>query len=349
MANTKRARKKVASPETSVKKKGSVKATNQAAQSTVKSHQTEPTKLNERSRITRSTAQPDQSYLRQQPAFPKVLALSIESVLSSSSSSDANDDDDDDANDNDHDNEDGPPKVQSKKNHNYKTTGEEDEDIDKDDAFYSPDENEDDDDDDDNGAHDDDDGMMDSDIEIMCNNVMQANEYKKSSVAKERKLTNRKQYDKQRIMDAKVGAINATEFSGQTSPTIRPMTEVEAFPLKKNHTFNDKNILLLRIAEEANLRGIRLHVLKSNPMSVHVRGYKFVVRANFSTLKGWHCSRVQCREGEYQPLAEDAKYGDDEAGETNDDEQAGADEEEEEEDDDETDHGKTIFIILLML
>ena len=75
--------------------------------------------------------------------------------------------------------------------------------------------------------------MMDSDIEIMCNNVMQANEYKNSSVAKERKLTNRKQYDKQRILDAKVGAINATEFSGQTSPTIRPMTEVEAFPLKK--------------------------------------------------------------------------------------------------------------------
>ena len=135
--------------------------------------------MNERSRVTRSTAQPDQSYLRQQPAFPKVLALRIEDVLSSSSS----DDDDDDANENDHNNEDGPPKVQSKQNHNYKTTGEEDDDIDKDDAFYSPDENEDDDDDDYNGAHDDDDGMMDSDIEIMCNNVMQANEYKKSSVA----------------------------------------------------------------------------------------------------------------------------------------------------------------------
>ena len=40
---------------------------------------------------------------------------------------------------------------------------------------------------------------------------------------------------------------------------------------------------------------------------------------------------MQCREGEYSPLAEDAKYGDDEAGETNDDEQAGAEEEEEEE------------------
>ena len=82
-------------------------------------------------------------------------------------------------------------------------------------------------------------------------------------------------------------------------------------------------------------------------MSVHVRGYKFVVRANFSTLKGWHCSRVQCREGEYQPLAEDANYGDDEAGETNDDEQAGA-EEEEEDDDDETDHGKTYYFIFLI-
>ncbi len=58
---------------------------------------------------------------------------------------------------------------------------------------------------------------------------------------------------------------------------------------------------------------------------------------------------MQCREGEYSPLAEDAKYGDDEAGETIDDEQACAEEEEEEEDDDnETDHGKTFSIILLI-
>ena len=354
MANTTRARKKVASPPPKEKKgkssppqrqkKGKSQSTKSNKNATSVSQSSEPTKSIQRSRVTRSTAPPDDRYLRQQPAFPAVLALHMETVLSSSSS-----DDDEKKDDEDDDDDDDNPIIQSKNNHNYKTTGEDDDDDgEKEDEFYSPDEDEEEDEDDDDNGADEGEEDLDSDIEIMCQNVMQANEYKNSAGKKVRKLANRKQYDKQRILDAKLGAINTNEFTGYMSPTIRPMTEVEAMGLKKNHTFNDKNILLLRIAEEANLRGIRLHVLKSNSMSVHVRGYKFVVRANFSTLKGWHCSRVQCREGEFTPLAEDAKYENVEDGDDKEDEQPGA-EEDEDEDDEETDHGENCFVLLLII
>ena len=59
---------------------------------------------------------------------------------------------------------------------------------------------------------------------------MQANEYKSTSVDKVRKLANCTQYDKQHILDVISGAINATVFTGQSSPTIRPMTEEPTYP-----------------------------------------------------------------------------------------------------------------------
>ena len=58
------------------------------------------------------------------------------------------------------------------------------------------------------------------------------------------------------------------------------------------------------------MRGIHTHTLKSNPLSLHVRGYQFVVRANFNSMKGWHCTRVECREGEYSQTEDDKKYAD---------------------------------------
>jgi len=118
-------------------------------------------------------------------------------------------------------------------------------------------------------------------------------------------------YDQQRKFDAKSGIISSTTISGDCSPTILPMVDVQTSPLCKNHTFPDKNLLLLHIAEETNLRGIRTHMVKSNSMTLHVRGYKFVICANFSSSKGWHCSRVECREGDFIPSKDDLKFTDD--------------------------------------
>ena len=44
-------------------------------------------------------------------------------------------------------------------------------------------------------------------------------------------------------------------FSGCLSPFLRPMADVQKGRLEVNHTFPNKKILLMRVAEEANLRG----------------------------------------------------------------------------------------------
>ena len=103
-----------------------------------------------------------------------------------------------------------------------------------------------------------DDDVLDSDIEIMCQNSMLANEVKQGCKLDGGKVTKQNtdscaQYDKQRKLDAKLGIITSTTFSGNCSPTIRPMVEVQTTPLKKDGTFPDKNTLLLQIAEESSL------------------------------------------------------------------------------------------------
>ena len=45
-------------------------------------------------------------------------------------------------------------------------------------------------------------------------------------------------------------------YTGVQSTILQTMAEVEAARLELGHSFHDKDVLLLRIAEEANLRGI---------------------------------------------------------------------------------------------
>ena len=93
-------------------------------------------------------------------------------------------------------------------------------------------------------------------------------------------------------------------------------------------------------------------------MTLHVRGYKFVVRANFSSSKGWHCTRVQCREGDFIHSEQDNKFTDDDNEEYfdcegDDDEEGGAgdesiDDEDDGDDDDETGTGAGEKLIALI-
>jgi hypothetical protein len=49
---------------------------------------------------------------------------------------------------------------------------------------------------------------------------------------------------------------DAEGFSGCLTLGLRTMVDVQKCRLEVNHTFPDKEILVLRVAEEANLRGI---------------------------------------------------------------------------------------------
>ncbi len=46
----------------------------------------------------------------------------------------------------------------------------------------------------------------------------------------------------------------SVNLTGNHAPTIRPMTEVQGCRLSKGQTFSHRDIIILRVKEEANLR-----------------------------------------------------------------------------------------------
>ena len=60
------------------------------------------------------------------------------------------------------------------------------------------------------------------------------------------------------------------DYTGVVSDIMRTMTEVRASWLQVGHTFPTKEILLLRIADEANLFGVHTTIKRSNRFQVMV-------------------------------------------------------------------------------
>ncbi len=52
-------------------------------------------------------------------------------------------------------------------------------------------------------------------------------------------------------------------YTGCLHPVLRPMSVVEAERLRVGDTFLDIDTLKLRVAEEANLRGVSFHTTRS--------------------------------------------------------------------------------------
>ena len=111
----------------------------------------------------------------------------------------------------------------------------------------------------------------------------------------------RKAYtDKQRTLRCKVSKsvkISST-FSGIRTERLRPMTEVDKGRLLDNHSFMSKEVVQLRIAEEANLRCISIYVKRSDFTNYTVSGFNFYVNATFSEKHGWVVQTAICREGD---------------------------------------------------
>jgi hypothetical protein len=79
----------------------------------------------------------------------------------------------------------------------------------------------------------------------------------------------------------------------------RLMSDVEVTPLLKGHTFSMKEILLIRIAEEANFCGCQIAIVRSNNYQVYVRGCAgsfFQIKAFCSVKLGWKVTTFQTRE-----------------------------------------------------
>jgi hypothetical protein len=89
----------------------------------------------------------------------------------------------------------------------------------------------------------------------------------------------RRQRLKLNVADKNTAGSVAT-YSGCLHPVLRPMSVVEAERLRVGDTFPDIDTLKLRVAEEANLRGISFHTTRSEIRQLRCYGYKFVVEAN---------------------------------------------------------------------
>jgi hypothetical protein len=72
------------------------------------------------------------------------------------------------------------------------------------------------------------------------------------------------------------------------------MAEVESSPLMLDHTFPTKEVLLLRITEEANLNGCHVSSKRSADYRVQVVGSSdslFKIYAVFSSTYGWKVTK----------------------------------------------------------
>ncbi len=87
-------------------------------------------------------------------------------------------------------------------------------------------------------------------------------------------------------------------FNDQT-PSIRlMMVIVKAHPLVAGQTFQHKETLQICIAEEANLRNIKVKIVRSSHVTYIVGGYNFYVATGYQMQTGWLVRVACCCEGD---------------------------------------------------
>ncbi len=87
-------------------------------------------------------------------------------------------------------------------------------------------------------------------------------------------------------------------FTGDLNKMGRPMEYVESHRLLKGHTFQLKETLQIRIAEEANLRLFKVQTIRSDSNNLIVAGRNFYMGATYSVHCGWQVLKACCREGD---------------------------------------------------
>jgi hypothetical protein len=88
------------------------------------------------------------------------------------------------------------------------------------------------------------------------------------------------------------------EALGDHSTQLRAMSVVNASRLSAGHVFQLKDTLCLRIVEEANLRRVKIKVMRSDIENLIVAGYHFYVCTRYSKKVGWNVVQACCREGD---------------------------------------------------
>ncbi len=91
-------------------------------------------------------------------------------------------------------------------------------------------------------------------------------------------------------------AARENEYSVFLDARLRLMLDAEVTPLLNGYTFPMKEILLIRITEEANFCGCQIAIARSNNYQVYVRGCAgslFQVKASCSIKLGWKVTTIE--------------------------------------------------------
>ena len=98
--------------------------------------------------------------------------------------------------------------------------------------------------------------------------------------------TNSKRYQRAKSNNSTIDDVGVT-CRGVLDEQLRLMEVVKAKRLEKGHTFPNKDILIMRIAEEANLRMKYTSCYRSDNFNCIVFGDRFFVGASFTPSIGW--------------------------------------------------------------
>jgi hypothetical protein len=120
-------------------------------------------------------------------------------------------------------------------------------------------------------------------------------EYRKSR----KECTDRQRFE--RMRRDPLDFLPSDQFTGDCTPTLRTESEVQAAPLLVGHSFALKDILVLRVVEEANLRGIECSTTRSDIQSFKCTGHRFLVEAHHSEPNRRNVKVCATREGDDFP------------------------------------------------
>ena len=116
--------------------------------------------------------------------------------------------------------------------------------------------------------------------------------------AARKKYTDRVRHERIKAAQSSTVELRPEECTGDNTNGLRPMTVVENKRLLAGQTFTSKEIVWMRIAEEANRRRISYTTEVSNHHNLVVSGDRFRVEVSFSEKSKWKVTLAAVREGD---------------------------------------------------
>ena len=106
-----------------------------------------------------------------------------------------------------------------------------------------------------------------------------------------KRFTDRKR--KRLLKEAETVRDDNITYSGVTDPRLRTMAEVSGARLRVNDSFPNRDVLAIRIVEEAIQSNTSITVTRSDSVQYRAVGINFFAQANKNLTEGWVVNKIQ--------------------------------------------------------